>query len=97
MQDYSKLERFGVHYCHPTPVVVTGDLALVADQEGGLLMIALGIAAAHVEPSMREGPVALQRQADHSGTFITLEGPEVKSLTTGLSPNPPKDVLGDSP
>ena len=20
MQDYSQLERFGVHYCHPTPV-----------------------------------------------------------------------------
>jgi hypothetical protein len=21
MQDYSQLERFGVHYCHPTPDV----------------------------------------------------------------------------
>ena len=20
MQDYSQLERFGVHYCHPTPI-----------------------------------------------------------------------------
>ena len=20
MQDYSQLERFGVHYCHPTPL-----------------------------------------------------------------------------
>ena len=24
MQDYSQLERFGVHYCHPTPVGETG-------------------------------------------------------------------------
>ena len=24
MQDYSQLERFGVHYCHPTPIYWSG-------------------------------------------------------------------------
>ena len=62
-------------------VAVSGSLALVADGDAGLAIMRLPVTAPG--PGTVEGNVTLQLQADHSGTTITVEGPESVSVTTG--------------
>ena len=65
MQDYSQLERFGVHYCHPTPVLpppagqIAGTATLQGQEDHSGITIHLN------------GPDSLILTPDATGSFST--------------------------
>ena len=58
-------------------VAITGDLAVVADGDGGLSIVRIS------GPAKVEGVVTLQGRPSDSGTRVSFNSPETKSVTIG--------------